>query len=78
MYTGTCHRLLISVSVAPIDTPNRHLGGWRRWGSFYFFPADSAPVEMEGQAAPAPKAGPAGLEGQADKAARAAVAALSL
>ena len=27
MYTGTCHRLLISVSVAPIDTPNRHRGG---------------------------------------------------
>jgi hypothetical protein len=36
MYTGTYHRLLISVSVAPIDTPNRHRGGGD--GSFYFFP----------------------------------------
>lgn len=40
--------------------------------------AGSAPVEMEGQAAPAVKAGPAGLEARADRAARAAVAALKL
>jgi hypothetical protein len=38
IYTGTHYHLLISVSVAPIDTPNRYRGG----GSFYF------PPETEG------------------------------
>jgi hypothetical protein len=33
---GAYHRLLILVSVALIDTPNRHRG-WEE-GSFYFFP----------------------------------------
>jgi hypothetical protein len=42
MYTGTCYRLLISVSVAPIDTPNRHRGG----GSFYFFPECGAGAQV--------------------------------
>jgi hypothetical protein len=35
MYTGTYHRLLISVSVAPIDTPNRHRGGRFTFSQFF-------------------------------------------
>jgi hypothetical protein len=35
---GTCHRLLISVSVAPIDTPSRRQGE-NGGGLLSFFPA---------------------------------------